>query len=169
MTNLQHRLWHSIDNTPTPTWVDRWRTPGRTRALVITYFTFLAVSFLCEVGMFFSLHFLWPLLAAMLVAMIAWTLLRNTIGAKDMAPRHALDEYENEVLDAWRSRALTLLNTLLVVGAAASIILGLVAADGIRTQIFATAVGIYMLFTYLAVSTLPAVGFALTFNQPAED
>ncbi|AIT60504.1 hypothetical protein [Corynebacterium doosanense] len=169
MTNLQHRLWHTIDEAPTPRWAERWRTPERTRALVIAYFFFLALSLLMEIGIFLSFHFMWPLLVAMACAMGSWTMLRNTIGAKDMAPRHARDDYENQVLDQWRSRALTLLNALLIVGAVASILIGTIMGEQIRTAIFATATGIYLLFTYLAVSTLPAVGFALTFNRPTED
>lgn len=169
MTNLQHRLWHNINETPTPRWVERWRTPERTRSLVIAYFSFLSLSLLTEIGIFFSFHFMWPLFIFMTAAMVAWTMLRNTIGAKDMAPRQALDDYENQVLDQWRSRALTLLNLLLAVGAAAALLIGLVLGDQIRTPIFATATAIFLIFTYLAVSTLPAVGFALTFNRPAED
>lgn len=96
-------------------------------------------------------------------------MLRSTIRMRDTAPREELDDYEQAILDLWRGRALGVLSTLLVVGGVATIVLGLVFADHISTPMLAVFTGLYMIFSYLAITTLPAVGYALTFNQPTED
>lgn len=169
MSNLQSRIWHWTNDQPEPAFVDKWRTPGRTKFLVATYFTALALALVLELAALWWIHFIWFFFIALLVAITSWTLLRSTINSKDGAPREVLDDYEQAVLDTWRARALNALSALLIVGAFAMIILGVVFDDEIPTAAFGAVSGMYMIFSYLAVTTLPAIGFALTFNQPTED
>lgn len=169
MPTLESRIYHWNQRQPEPAFVQKWRTPGRTRGLVISYFTLLAIALVAEVVSLFWLPALALFVIPLIGAMVAWTILRNTINMKDVAPREELDDYEQSVLDRWRATALRVLSILLVVGAMGSIFIGVTFDDTISTAIFSTVVGLYMIFSYLAVTTLPAIGFALTFNRPAED
>lgn len=169
MTNPEARIWRWTEKQPEPAFVDKWRTPGRTRFLVATYFTFLTLALILELAALWWFPLMWFFFGALLIAVVAWTVLRSTIRMRDAAPREELDDYEQAILDLWRGRALGVLSTLLVVGGVATIVLGLVFADHISTPMLAVFTGLYMIFSYLAITTLPAVGYALTFNQPTED
>lgn len=168
MPTLQSKLWHWTDAQPEPGFVEKWRTPARTRALIVTYFTALFAGIGLEIGALWNVHLLWPAVAGLLVAMTAWTMLRNTIRSKDSAPREMLDDYENQVLDLWRSRALSIISVMLFTGGAAFILIAVGFADTLEVGPFGAVAGLYLIFTYLAVTTLPAVGYALTFNRPVD-
>lgn len=168
MTSLHTRFWEWQDAQPEPAFVNNWRTPSRTRTLIITYFTGLILGIGLEVAALWKLHLIWPAIAGLVVSMTAWTLLRWTIHSKDTAPRTALDDYEQQVLDLWRARALTIVGTMLFLGAFCTIVLGVIFSDTFGLAPFAAVVGLYMIFIYLAVTTLPAVGYALSFNQPVD-
>lgn len=169
MPTLESRIYHWNRRQPEPAFVQKWRTPGRTRGLVISYFSLLAVALVAEVVSLFWMPALALFVIALMGAMVSWTILRNTINMKDAAPREELDGYEQSVLDRWRSTALRLLSILLFVGALGSIFIGVTFDDAISTASFSCVIGLYMIFSYLAVTTLPAIGYALTFNRPAED
>lgn len=132
----QIRAWHA--GQPEPAFANKWRTPERTRALAITFFRALALSLV------------------FLAAVAVWTLLRGTIDRKDTAPRNNLDGYEQVVLDTWRARALSILTTLLIVGALLFFAVGLIFDDVVDVASFALIAALYL-------------GYALTFNQPSED
>lgn len=167
--SIEERFWKWQDQQPEPEFVERWRTPGRTKALIVTYFSTMTLALLLEIAALFWLHLIWPAMILLLVSMVAWTLLRNTIGMRDAAPREELDSYEQDVLDLWRNRALRVLGALLFVGALATIFLGVTFRDVIATGVLAVVTGLFMIFCYLNCTTLPAVGYALTFNRDPED
>lgn len=169
MPALQERFWHWQTEQAEPDFVDRWRTPERTRALIITYFTALSLGLGLEIAALWSLHLIWPAIAGLFISMMAWTMLRNTIYMKDIAPRSELDDYEQHVLDLWRGRALGITRVLLFAGATAMIVVGVSFNALIPTSVFAVVAGLFLLFIYLAVTTLPAVGFALSFNRLIEE
>ena len=59
----------------------------------------------------------WALLGmsiAMVLSCIPWTILRVSIDSKDRKPLSSLDEYEAQVLDQWRRKALQLSNAFLL-------------------------------------------------------
>lgn len=169
MSSLKSRFWYWSNSQPELEFVAKWRTPGRTKLLVITYFTALVLALIFELSALLWVHSIWFFVVFLMIAMTAWTVLRNTIKMKDAAPREALDDYEQAVLDRWRERALSVLNVLLMGGGIVAIFAGVFFTEAISTELFAVVVGLYMIFSYLTVSTLPAIGFALTFNQPTED
>lgn len=148
---------------------ERWRRPGPTRALIACYFSGLALAIVCLVATFVWFHFLWFYLVAFLGAMAAWTILRSTIDVKDTAPVEVIDDYEAEVLDLWRRRSFNLFGALLLIGGVGVIIVGAFFGRHIEVATMSTFAGMYMLMLYLTVGTLPAVGYALTFNHPEPD
>ena len=104
---------------------------------------------------------------------VPWTILRISIDSKDTKPLASLDEYEAQVLDHWRQKAFKLSTSLLIGGSAAAFIsnFGFLGADifELNSTKFLLGVGYYLLFSYFISATLPAVGYALTFNQNSED
>lgn len=50
MTNPEARIWRWTEKQPEPAFVDKWRTPGRTRFLVATYFTSLTLALILELA-----------------------------------------------------------------------------------------------------------------------
>lgn len=166
-TEKQLQRWkHRADNTPR---LENLRSPRPTRLLITTYFTGLALAVLCLSGSFLWRHFLWFHLMALFTSMVAWTLLRATIDTKDSAPEQLLDSYEKEVLADWRRRSLRLFENLLIVGGTAVIFLGVMFSEHIDVATMSMFAGMYMIMLYLSVGTLPAVGYALTFNRSDAD
>lgn len=166
MNNLQERYYnyarsHGLNH-------ENLRNPEATRALIAGYFLGLAVALLSQLAMAWSINFVWLFVVAILGAIICWTLLRATIDAKDAAPPHLLDSYEAEVLARWRTHAFTIFTAALMVGGVLLASLSFLLAD-ISGHIVGLLAGLFMVYLYLAVSTLPAIGYALTFNQPTED
>ena len=99
--------------------------------------------------------------------------LRISIDSKDTKPLASLDEYEAQVLDHWRQKAFKLSTSLLMAGSAAAFVsnFGFLGVDifELNSTKFLLGVGYYLLFSYFISATLPAVGYALTFNQNSED
>ena len=141
----------------------------------------VAVSaiFLIYALVFSSYWALFAMSIAIVLSCIPWTILRITIDSKDSKPLSILDEYEAQILDEWRRRAFKLSTFLLFVGGFATLLMGngfLVENDGflgggttgtIGTK-YLLGAGYYLLFSYFISATLPAVGYALTFNQNTE-
>jgi hypothetical protein len=118
----------------------------------------------------------WALLAmsiAIVLSCIPWTILRISIDSKDSKPLASLDEYEAQILDQWRRRAFKLSTSLLFIGGFATLLTGNWFLGGGITGTIATkyllGAGYYLLFSYFISATLPAVGYALTFNQNSEN
>lgn len=166
---LKDRIWQWQATQPEPAFVSGWRTPARTKALVLIYATAMPLALILELAAIMWLPLLIPAMILLFASMVAWTVLSNTIGMRDAAPRSALDGYETEVLDLWRHRALQLMSAMILVGAVATIILGVAFSDAVDTAVLASVVGVYMIFCYLAFTTLPAIGYALAFNRNPEE
>ncbi len=166
---LEERMWRYQSTRPEPAFVASWRTPARTRALVAAYAVTMPLALILELAGLARPALLVPAVLVLLVSMIAWTILRSTIGMRDVAPRASLDSYEAEVLDLWRHRALALMGTMLLLGAALTVALGVALSDVVDTGVLAAVVGLYMLLCHLVLTTLPAVGYALAFNRPPEE
>lgn len=150
----------------------RWRNPRSTRLLITGYFTSLTLALIFELLMFAWIHFIWLFIACMFIAMTCWTVLRSTIDLKDMAPEDRLDDYEKAVINQWRQRSLSTALSLLFIGGLAAIIASasFIATDSpLSPNLLAIFAGLYMIYTYIFASSLPAVGYALTFNRNPEE
>nr|VDG62656.1 Uncharacterised protein [Streptococcus thermophilus] len=156
----------------------RVRNQKATRALIVLYFAGLIVAALLFVislitgsdSWTFSLSYT----AAMLLSMAAWTYIRGANDSKDRLPDAKLDEYERDIFATWRQRAFKAFSALTLVGGAGFLLYATFIADAANSVAYKTA-GLYMLFTYLFVATLPMIGFAAIINrdhpedQPVEE
>lgn len=166
-TDSQLRRWKYItDNAPR---FENLRRPRPTRALITTYFTGIALAMISLVGSFLWTHFLWFHFAGLFTSMVAWTVLRSSIDAKDTAPAQVLDSYEQEVFADWRRRSLRIFEGMLILGGAAVIFLGVLFREYIDVATMSMFAGMYMIMLYLSVGTLPVVGYALAFNRGDAD
>ena len=150
-------------------------SPTATRLLVVAVYALLGIATLLAVVAFFK-HasvLLLPMAVCFILICVPWTMLRMSINSADSAPISKLDDYEAEVLDHWRHHALRLATFLLSALAVFLLIVGNFRPDFFDNHFTANQVliiaGFLALVAYLLVSTLPAVGYALTFNQPVED
>ncbi len=161
---------YARDNSPD---LHAWRTPTRTRALVVAYFLGLSVAIGSWIMMLLGIVGVWTYLiayvGALLVSMIAFTMLRCTIDAKDMAPLEELDGYEREIMAAWHDRSHRVFEIVLLIGGFAFIVASSFFHQYFHPSALGVSAGLFMLFTYLSVGTLPAVGFAATFNDNPHD
>lgn len=169
--SLKERTYYSIrDHAPN---FEAWRTPGRTRLLAAIYFAGLAAAIVSWV--FMALSGIGPntyLLAyngGLLVSMAAFTVLRCTIDGKDIAPLYLLDDYEREIMNLWHDRTHRLFQIVLFVGGIIFIVAGSFFSEHFHPAFFGVSAGLFMIFTYLVVGTLPTVGFASAFNDNAND
>ncbi|MCG7450838.1 hypothetical protein MHK12_10530 [Corynebacterium kefirresidentii] len=153
----------------------RFRRPGPTRGLIASMYGCVAVSAIFLI-LALALSSYWALLAmsiAMVLSCIPWTILRVSIDSKDRKPLSSLDEYEAQVLDQWRRKAFQLSTALLFTGGLVTLLVGNWFLGGGITGTIGTkyllGAGYYLLFSYFISATLPAVGYALTFNQNSEN
>lgn len=102
------------------------------------------------------------LVPGILVSMICWSKLRGANKHADTTPEEELDEYERNVLDTWRKRALKAYSLLTGVGGFAFLLTGSLRDTPDSTALMAA--GYFMLFTFLVVYPLPMIGYAITFN-----
>ena len=100
----------------------------------------------------------------MLVAMVAWTIIRGANDSKDRLPEAELDEYERDIFATWRNRAFRIISALIPAGGMGFCVYAFFAGDTVDVTVLIAA-GLYMIFTYLFVSTLPMIGYAITFNR----
>lgn len=164
---MEERYWRYVTSRG-PTF-HRLRNPRPTRALIAIYFVMMAVAIVCQLAMFRWPHAVWPFLVCLVIALGAWTALRSSIDVRDAAPRTELDDFEAEVLAVWRKRALTALVALLFFGAVTLFIVSAFFSGQLSTGTVGMVAGLFMLYSSGAVSTLPAVGYALTFNRNADE
>ncbi|WP_448854175.1 hypothetical protein [Corynebacterium frankenforstense] len=161
-----------------PPHFERFRNPRATRMLIAAYLGGMAVALAAMPVTLAVRHdygrdnvdstFLVVYLVGMLVSCIAWTVLRCTIDIKDSAPDAALDEYEVEVLSRWRRIGFQALQWItLVVAFAIAMIVGWI-PDDFPFDTTLLIAGVTMLLVVTVCSTLPAVGYALTFNTSAD-
>ncbi|EET77699.1 hypothetical protein CORTU0001_1938 [Corynebacterium tuberculostearicum SK141] len=122
----------------------------------------------------------WALLGmsiTMVLSCIPCTILRVSIDSKDRKPLSSLDEYEARVLDQWRRKAFQLSTALLFAGGLVPLLVGNWflgggiggGITGIIGTKYLLGAGYFLLFSYFISATLPAVGYALTFNHTSED
>ena len=133
----------------------------------------ISAIFLIYALVFSSYWALFAMSIAIVLSCIPWTILRISIDSKDTKSLASLDEYEAQTLDQWRRRAFKLSTSLLFVGGVATLLAGNWFLGGGITGTIATkyllGAGYYLLFSYFISATLPAVGYALTFNQNSEN
>lgn len=146
----------------------RVRNQKATRALIAVYFAGLIVAaLLFGISLIAELDS-WPFslsyIVAMLLSMAAWTYIRGANDSKDRLPDAKLDEYERDIFATWRQRAFKAFSALTLVGGAGFLLYATFIADAANSVAYKTA-GLYMLFTYLFVATLPMIGFAATINR----
>lgn len=157
-----------MTSTPPIPGADRVRNPKATRALIATYFAGLSVAVILFIVLLtMGLHrtvFLVSYTAAILISVVAWTYIRGANGRKDRVPEAELDEYERHVFATWRNRAFRIISMLNLIGGLAFSVFALFSRDSVDPTALVAA-GLYMLFTYLFVSTLPMIGYAITFNR----
>lgn len=146
-----------------------WRTPARQRLLVTLYFASLAAGLLIAIGQLFWSPLLLGWILFTLFMMIAWTMLRITINAKDDAPSELLDEYEETVINSWRKISYSLIEKLFTLGLVFLVTFSALTTDTTEVlghspmQIVFT-VSLIGLIGFLAIAALPAVGYAMTFT-----
>ena len=153
---------------------EKLRKPRATRTLIAIYLGGMAVAFAAlPLSLSFTrdsgpdnlnFSFLGLYLVGWLVSCIAWTVLRCTIDIKDTAPDSALDEYEAEVLARWRRTGFQALQWTTLVVAFAIMFIGSWVPQISPADSVLIIGGLTLLFVVTACSTLPAVGYALTFN-----
>lgn len=157
------------------TYSARLARPRTTTALIATYAGSLAVAALSWLVITFaggpSTPVLAIYLACMILSALSFTCIRISIGSRDTAPAVALDDYENEVLQRWRSRAFLAMSWALSLGGFAFAFLGPAFLDPASDSPAHVAInaGLYMIFVHLATTTLPTVGYAAAFNRNLED
>lgn len=156
--------------TPTPPFpgAERVRNQKATRVLVAVYFTGLTAAVLLFIASLAtsldSIVFVVCYTAAMLVSMVAWTIIRGANDSKDRLPEAELDEYERDIFATWRNRAFRIITALIPAGGMGFCVYAFFAGDTVDVTVLIAA-GLYMIFTYLFVSTLPMIGYAITFNR----
>lgn len=169
-TRRANRYEFVRDNAPD---LASWRTPGRTRALVAAYFLGIAASassWILNLLQVFGLGtYLAVYIGGIMVSMVAFSMLRCTIDAKDLAPPDQLDDYEREVMARWHDRSHRTFEGALFIGGMGFILVSTFFYEYFHPAALGVSAGLYMIFTYLAVGTLPAVGFAATFNTDPHD
>lgn len=169
MPVFSEKTYSFINSQPEPAYVARLRHPRATRVLIIGYFAALAIALLSEFAALRSLYLFIPFLIFMIIAMTCWSLLRQTIQAKDLAPRDQLDDYEASILAGWRRRAMTASSAVMVVTGVALITIAVTFSESPRLPGLCAVIGMFLIYAYLFISTLPAVGFALSFNRPIDE
>jgi len=147
---------------------ERVRNQKATRVLIAAYFAGLTVAVLLFIASLATnmdpTVFLVCYTAAMLVSMVSWTIIRGANDRKDRVPEAELDEYERDVFTTWRNRAFRIISALTFLGGFIFCAYAYFAGDTVDV-IALVAAGLYMIFTYLFVSTLPMIGYAITFNR----
>lgn len=148
-----------------------WRHRTPTLRLIAAFYGCQAVALISAViALWWTPAFL-GCLAFLLLTCIPWTLLRLTIDTKDDAPESVLDEYERQVIASWNRITLRLL------GYWASFCAGLLAFSGaldfpahlgVSPTRWNVVLGEIVLIGSLSLTSLPAVGYALTFNTDKE-
>ena len=155
-------------STPPFPGAERVRNQKATRVLIAAYFAGLTVAVLLFIASLATnmdpTVFLVCYTAAMLVSMVSWTFIRGANDRKDRVPEAELDEYERNVFTTWRNRAFRIITALNNIGGFGFCIYAFFAGDTVDRTVLLAA-GLYMIFTYLFVSTLPMIGYAITFNR----
>ncbi|MDK8626748.1 hypothetical protein [Corynebacterium appendicis] len=157
-----------MTSTPPFPGAERVRNQKATRVLVAAYFTGLTVAVLLFIASLAtgmdSTVFVVCYTASMLVSMVSWTIIRGANDRKDRVPEAELDEYERNVFTTWRNRAFRIISALNFLGGFSFCAYAYFAGDTVDRTVLIAA-GLYMIFTYLFVSTLPMIGYAITFNR----
>lgn len=148
-------------------WYSRFANPRHTRALITGWAASVAATIL-GVALTYLGGDTWLIPGGLgaLGVMVFWTLLRGSIRMRDSAPRELLDDYEAEVLDRWIRRGYRALAAVIyAVGMA--LILSATLLDTVSWEAL-VALGMLLIITMLTVTSLPAIGYALTFNADPE-
>ncbi|MEJ4100765.1 hypothetical protein V5S96_10425 [Corynebacterium mastitidis] len=148
-----------------------WRHRTPTLRLIAALYGCQAAALICGViALWWTPAFL-GCLAFLLLTCIPWTLLRLTIDAKDDAPESVLYEYEQQVIASWNRLALRLLGYWVSFCAILLVFSGTLdfpAHLGVSPTGWNVVFGEIVLISSLSLTSLPAVGYALTFNTDKE-
>ncbi|KQB84907.1 hypothetical protein [Corynebacterium oculi] len=148
-------------------WLASWRNRTTTLRLVFSLWGLCALALtLAVIGLWWRPAY-FASLVVMLLVCVPWILLRITINSKEDAPATVLDEYENSVVNFWNRITLRL---LIAWGFAFFLILSLTNSFSLYTAVdtpptwWNVILGGIFLIASLLITTLPAVGYALTFH-----
>lgn len=147
----------------------RWRTPGRTRTLILCYFSAVGLLPATLAATLFWSPAIWFYLAAAVAIIVSWTVLRSAIDVKDAVPAALLDEYEQSVLARWRHRSHRLFMGLSLTGGVGVMAIGVVFHEDLTVTLMAVISALTMFMIGLLAGSLPAVGYALTFHRDADE
>lgn len=144
----------------TSTWLPRWRTRSRRRALVVTLAVVFAGMFATAIGTYFSDLVAIGWIALLVLFLPVWTSLQIVSSRQSDAPRYALDEREITERNGARSIGLTVLQWLMLLPIFA--LTWGATVDGIDHRALAYAGGGTALATLLFGGCLPAMILAWT-------
>ncbi|MFV8381758.1 hypothetical protein [Corynebacterium hindlerae] len=145
-----------------------WRSQARRRMLVNAFVLIAALTTLGVLLIPASNLYLLTLIAGLGALAVLWTMIRTTIDCEDQAPPEALDEYQFERLEGYRSFAFRLYGFFGAALAFFLIALGAVLPDlAISPRSVYLVAGYLLLLTTLTVGGYPAL--ALAWNKPDED
>ncbi|MEJ5997303.1 hypothetical protein [Corynebacterium sp. H130] len=144
-----------------------WRSQSRRRVLVSVYVIIAALTAL-GVLLIPSSNIYLSLIAGLGALAILWTIIRITIDSEDQAPPEALDEFQFERLEGYRSFAFRLYGFF-----ASAIAFFLIALGSFIPDLAVNPRAIYMVAGYLLLLITLTVGgypaLALAWNKPDED
>lgn len=145
-----------------------WRSQARRRLLVSSYMIIAGLTTLGVLLIPGSNLYLLPLIAGLGALAMLWTIIRITIDSEDQAPPEALDEYQFERLESYRSFAFRLYGFFSSGIAFFLITLGSVIPDlAVNPRAIYMVAGYLLLLITLTVGGYPAL--ALAWNKPDED
>lgn len=154
-------------------WGEKWRSPARTRILIYSYYVSLAVATLAMLAMMFlppgSVVLVIIFCLSLVVGAVVWTMLRTAIEMKDTAPLAALDEYEASIVAHWHTVSSRLIGWLLLGYALTILLVAMWRGHSMTALNFGLPVALGLILITLLFTSLPAVGYALTFHTRDED
>lgn len=169
------RRWHR-NRERTADYLTSWRNWPRQKALITVYFLCLLGLLAVNVTRFWWKEALLFIIPLTVVLCIAWAMLRITIDGRDGAPEEVLDEYESKIINRWTRLSWSLLCFVCMLLTWALIFGG--TTLGAREKHSSTtpsilslsggeltySLGLIFLTAVLAITALPAIGYALHFG-----
>lgn len=151
----------------TASWLPRWRTRTRRRALVVALAVVFTGMFVTAVGSYFSDTIVLGWVALLVLFLPIWTTLQIVSSRQSDAPRFALDEREIAERNSARSIGLTVLQWLMLLPIFA--LTWGAGFDGIDHRALAYSGGGTVLSALLLGGCLPAMILAWTIPDPDPD
>lgn len=145
-----------------------WRSQSRRRVLVNVYVIIAVLTALGVLLIPSSNIYLLTLIAGLGALAILWTIIRITVDSEDQAPPEALDEFQFERLESYRSFAFRLYGFFVSAIAFFLMALGSFIPDlAVNPRAIYLVAGYLLLLITLTVGCYPAL--ALAWNKPDEE